>query len=323
MKTLTIINWGLVIFYLVLITFFIYEFLTVGTDKAGEGLAVMYLIFFATFVGILFVLNLFSHQWLKILTLVVGLAPILYTLNNNANRYVTKKRKANRSYYFKTKPMQDMLMAIQDKDLVRVQELLPTVLPTINQIGNTGSTLLHFAVTYQGKPIDTQIVEFLLANGADPNAHLDNTQPVLANAVSSESLKVVQLLLDHGANPNAKTYDHIPILAHALNQYNTPHKKKKIVLLLQHGADPNVVFKRVGGSDTLTSIMLAANNKEWDICLLLLDAGADPNFESSATSGYMSSFRNMLEHQKAWYPDGKLPVKLRELLAHDALKKEL
>ena len=101
MKTLTFINWGLVIFYLGLFAFSLYDYWTVGTDKAGQGLAFMGMLFMAIGVAVLFVLNLLPHQWAKLLTLVLGLAPILYTVNNSANRYFRKANRASPSYHFK------------------------------------------------------------------------------------------------------------------------------------------------------------------------------------------------------------------------------
>ena len=209
--------------------------------------------------------------------------------------------------------MQDVMLAIKAKDIAQVQELLPTALPTINQVGNRGYTLLDWAVSqdYEKHADGTQLVQLLLDNGATPNG--------LSNALRYHNLDIVQLLLEHGADPNAKVSQGMPLIATIFDPYSNPHddprKAKKAALLLKHGADPNVTFKLMGSQDAMSTLMLATRQKEWKSCVLLLDAGADPDFESTGREG---SFRKMIDTRKTW---GINDDHFRKILFHEAMIK--
>ena len=65
------------------------------------------------------------------------------------------------------------------------------------------TTALHEAV-HGGNP---QLVELLIARGADVNAIPSFGYPALNDAVASENLEVVRILMAHGANPRLKGFN--------------------------------------------------------------------------------------------------------------------
>lgn len=70
----------------------------------------------------------------------------------------------------------------------------------INQQDECGKTLLMYAVY-------TDVIEFLLAKGADVNTQDKNGGYALFNAVSKEEYEVAELLLNNGADIYLRTCD--------------------------------------------------------------------------------------------------------------------
>jgi ankyrin repeat protein len=78
---------------------------------------------------------------------------------------------------------------------------------------------------------NTEIVQYLLENGADPNDSRTPFPP-LVGAATNSALAVVQLLLNAGANVNAPDYSgRTALMAAQKNNH-----QEMIELLLQHGA---------------------------------------------------------------------------------------
>lgn len=91
---------------------------------------------------------------------------------------------------------------------------------------------------------DTEVVESLLQNGANPNAYDDNGQTCLHNLLrnvpksvtaSKDRLGCLKLLIDYGANVNATTHD--PMLYTPLMLAAKYNSNASLMLLLHHGAD--------------------------------------------------------------------------------------
>jgi ankyrin repeat protein len=112
----------------------------------------------------------------------------------------------------------------------------------------------------------TDLVQFLLASGADVNEH-DASGTPLISAVVNGSFENARLLLSRGADANARDNNGQAALWHAAISDNTG----LIPLLLEHGADVNAQ-----DNAGRTALMHAADLcYTWDI-RALLDARADP-----------------------------------------------
>ncbi|RZC71965.1 hypothetical protein C5167_035128 [Papaver somniferum] len=117
-------------------------------------------------------------------------------------------------------------------------------------------------------------VEFLLEKGANPNGSDDPNSTFnapLQYAVLGGDIKIQKLLLSKGVRINFVTESGTPLYyAAVFDQLDS------VKLLLDHHADPNVVVLGL-----VTPLIASILNDSPQITDLLLQAGADPNAESS------------------------------------------
>ena len=131
--------------------------------------------------------------------------------------------------------------------------------------------LMHAAARGSATPI----VELLLDNGAQVNAHDDSGVTALMEAAKFNWSWNVKLLINRGAQVNARSnYGLTPLTIAALPRYDHPVRELAIVkLLLEGGAE-------VDGRDSngRTPLALSAGHSyKPDIVALLLDHGAEVN----------------------------------------------
>jgi ankyrin repeat protein len=123
------------------------------------------------------------------------------------------------------------------------------------------------------------IVQFLLKNGANPNAvhnWSDSIQKsVLSLAVRAGNLGTIALLLDAGADiryERSSQYDVLIDVMHRPNVARDPELVPIIRLLIDHGAKLSTESKY--GESALS---VASHNGRFDAVRALLDAGSDPS----------------------------------------------
>ena len=149
-------------------------------------------------------------------------------------------------------------------------------------------------------PETSKILEFLLSIGCDPNLGEDNgfgfiDYPISA-AVKTGNSKFVKILLEANADPNIPKED-IPLMIATENGYID-----MVDELLKHKADPNALeLNALGSMNSPLSLTInrgaMTRNIEskviiyWVIANLLLEAGADPNYQNN----FRPSFHIALE----------------------------
>ncbi|MDA8745683.1 ankyrin repeat domain-containing protein [Rubripirellula amarantea] len=155
----------------------------------------------------------------------------------------------------------------------------------------------------------------LLDAGADPNVRVSGNATPLLLAVRSGNVALVQSLVDQGADVNVRERkqqtalmwaaaeghaDVIDVLVHAGADVNVAlpsgftammfaareGKIEAALRLLGHGVDVKTKMKpkRTGGRsprDGMSALMLAVESAHYELALKLVEAGADPNDESS------------------------------------------
>jgi ankyrin repeat protein len=158
----------------------------------------------------------------------------------------------------------------------------------VNLASKTGSTPLMFAA--QG---DLKSAKILLVAGARPNIqHPDNGQTALIVASTMGNTDIVEALLENGADPNIRDGNTFTALHAAVrdSEYGEDNatratSAKTVKVLLAHGADPNARIDQkkqtVRALNELsfqgaTPLLLAAEVNSLDAIKELVKGGADP-----------------------------------------------
>lgn len=137
-------------------------------------------------------------------------------------------------------------------------------------------TGVETALSWAVGPNNTPLVEFLLAQGADPRAH---GSIALEAAGRQADPALMKLLLAKGADPNAA-------LQQAVIFSFQPASRAKVTLLLESGADPNVCDATATGGKCANHgkslLALALDRADLGLAKELLRHGAKPNAVSGA-----------------------------------------
>lgn len=156
---------------------------------------------------------------------------------------------------------EDMIKAAQGGDIATVTSCIQKGANVNAKLGNSGFTALMLSAG-EGH---TEIVELLLAKGADANAADAGKSTALMNAAINGHTDVVEALLAHGAQVNAKGKRGFTALMWAA-QYGYPDTIK---VLLSHGAKVNM--KSDLGD---TALSRATDNGHTEVVQMLKKAGA-------------------------------------------------
>jgi ankyrin repeat protein len=190
---------------------------------------------------------------------------------------------------------QDIHEAANSGSMQKVKMLLEKDPELVNAIGETGRMPLHWAC----KGVHFEIVEYLVANGADVNALDQNRIAPLHSIAARGHVQAAKLLIQNGAKIDIRgRRNNTPLLYAAMNG-----EKDIAVLLLEHGADieakddykrtPLLLVARESGNVALarylitkgadinaidkyddTPLILSAWRGFRDLVQLLLEAGA-------------------------------------------------
>ena len=155
-----------------------------------------------------------------------------------------------------------------------------------------------------------EIVQLLLAHGADPNLRVEGIAPLgqaLHEAVCNRHHAIVELLLAHGAHPNVPVESSADTLSAAIRN-NDP---EMVTLLASRGAARSLEILAYYGDIVPAAAMLAANPK------LANDPGA---LRCAAEEGQEPMVRLLLHHRpqlaKQVGVGGKTPAITELLFAH-------
>lgn len=207
----------------------------------------------------------------RVVALLLVAAPLAVLVSTKAIADVQLRANSNERgelTFFRAGPMRDIAEAIARNDSRTVASLASTV--DVNKTGLSDMTLLLLAARQlRQTPEQHEVLRALLAARADPNKGAQYELP-LAIAIQQSGkagLEPVKLLLDAGANPNLKTSFGEPVWFAAIGRSST---LETLALLLDRGADVNAMTPN--GS---TALFSAANVRNWEAAVLLLQRGAD------------------------------------------------
>lgn len=287
-KIITIINW-IVIGGLALLIGAETLFPAKGGDAAGRGIgqAIYYLAIIAFVV--LLILNLLPYNWAKYTALGLILLPIVFL--KLSPLYSGIKKWANRAPegynedgtpWFQDQAKQALALAIYNGNVNKVKSMLQGAPPSLLEKEGPEGDILDFAIAEASytsyKPEEkTECIRLLFEAGARLTRDTAENPMLLAPATTGRS-QLVQLLLRQGADPNARDiYYHKPVLFEAMNSYR--ECKETVQVLLDAGADPNAVWK--DGEVTVSALIYAALAGRWNVCVQLVEKGAEINYKAS------------------------------------------
>ena len=122
-----------------------------------------------------------------------------------------------------------------------------------------------------------EIVELLIANGAELNGAESGKPTPLMAAIMKNDIEIVELLVNNGANINAEmTLGQTPLRMAISSTKHSPSQNKIARLLIEKGADVNAKTKN--GS---TLLHVAAGRSDREIVELLINKGLDVNAKVS------------------------------------------
>ena len=154
----------------------------------------------------------------------IGIAELLLANGADVNARNTDATRVPRIENAGETPLTLALLSYQHKEML---EVLLAHGAEVNVMLSNGDTPLHRAVQ-RDLAYD---VELLLANGADPNAKGLNWETPVATAVFHDRIVILKLLLDYGADPNPRDMGGRTPLFYA--KFNS--RLKAIELLKEHG----------------------------------------------------------------------------------------
>jgi ankyrin repeat protein len=168
------------------------------------------------------------------------------------------------------------------QDQARVVEYLLKSGADINGLGSSGTTALFKAASAGHK----RMVDLLLRSGAKVDARGKGNITPLLGAVARERAQVIQTLLAAGASPTMQCGEggvstrlggksQVSPLGLALLFGN----RTLVEQMVKGGADLNLPASK--GS---SSLQIALDGRDWNLMSLLLELGADPNWQSGAGS---------------------------------------
>jgi ankyrin repeat protein len=157
--------------------------------------------------------------------------------------------------------------AARDGDLERVKSLLNADSKLLTTKDDKGRTPIFHAIIGKKK----EVLEFLIAQGADVNATAPNGFTPLHIAAHNGYTEGGKILLDNRANPHARggQYSSTPLHAAAHGGH-----AEFITLLTSRGADPNA---RDGQGNTPLIYVVGGDFERADVVEALLKAKANPN----------------------------------------------
>lgn len=325
MKTITVINWMIIGIYCVLAMVIYLDANRSGIDAAGKGMAIGFLLVGLIYLVVLIGLNFIDVPWVRILVLLLGGLPLLVYASRALSSWQTQAtyaRVGQEHAKFKEPHLNAMMRAMGDYDVQEMETLLAKDNSRINQIGETNQrTILGIAIenaSFLDTPEAREIVHLVVQNGGDPNVyHPSRYAPLARYGVYSDS-SIFRVLLEAGADPNVLGEHAIPLL-YTLIERGRDDVFAKVELLLKYGLDPNLPF----GTDqpyqlNYSPVVWAAHYEQWAVCNLLINNGADVNFQPGGPDG--KTFWLILEEKGNNYrAAGNLPADYQHLLSNEIL----
>lgn len=309
MKTIIYTNYILLGIYAIYCLYGLLSADSSGMDAAGKGMAKGFAIVGLGIIIVLLLINLINIDWVRIIVFAVCLIPVLMVGKQIQQYFFFKKLDAQQytnDMRWDDPHLKAIARAVDGVDVEELERLLSENDNNINEIGYGQLTVLHLAIQYlTGYEAEskTRVVELLFEHGADPNATYRQSNSILAEVAVNLNDANFKMILDAGADPNGKDENGIPILFQLVRDHHR-HEFEKVRMLLEKGADPNIPFGHEGWMPNYSALIFAASHAHWDICELLIDHGADLNFQTKDGPNFWDHYNR---YRTQYSESGTLP----------------
>jgi hypothetical protein len=320
MKTIILASWCLLGLYTaILLGLLLFARSGSSDDRMASGYVMMLFVPLLILAGI----NLLPYRFTHIFVLVMCVAPVVMGVFMLIASPIVKSvreriwarqdaAEADGSYYFKDTARQKLVAHINRLDAEKLNAEMQQTVPDLNKTGTENITLFDFT-TRLGRDADPAKLiacfDVLLKNGAK----IDNGDPAHTPThfrVLEYDPVYLKWFLENGADANAREAGtRLPMLYLAVLGENSeparPLKIERVRMLLEQGANPNANVPTPDSLTIPTSILLSAAHMEaWTICIMLLDHGADINYETPGGSNVTKTVGYKLQDYRSW---GKTP----------------
>lgn len=316
LKIILFFNWVVVAILAILVVAETIQPRRNGGDAAGRGIgqAIYYLAIIALVV--LLILNLLPYDLPKYIAFGLIVVPLLWfrSFPVVSKLYSRLKSIIKPQRLYEDPDQNRLAWAIFKTDTDKLRRLIESLAGRLKD-PEYGYPLYQNAVdwamrfTTPANPARYECIRMLLDAGIATTSPYPDHAPLHVGAASSGNPEMLKFLLDLGADPNARGYDYgtgkphqVPILFEAME---TAYGARNCMrLLLDYGADPNAVKPLDGDFKGTSALMWAAHRGRYDLCLMLLEKGADPRYVSPDKR----SLHSIMEIKKA-FVDGQYSSK--------------
>eukprot|EP01098_Paradermamoeba_levis_P012556 TRINITY_DN5522_c0_g1_i1.p1 TRINITY_DN5522_c0_g1~~TRINITY_DN5522_c0_g1_i1.p1 ORF type:complete len:339 (+),score=-38.31 TRINITY_DN5522_c0_g1_i1:120-1136(+) len=285
-----------------------------GGDSYGRAMGDFFVMAASALLVILLALNLIPFPWAKYTAFCMLMLPFAYMLTSrlfddasSRVKYIIRaitytQSDHDGSSYFSDLQCKAILAAIFKQDVEKVEAILREPVPMINGLDTEGEqTILDYTATHYSPYSNDwaktkRILELLIAAGATINSKDSARVSTHAAAIWNATPELLKFFLDHGADPNALGEHKVPILFEAVRS-GGEESLEKVKLLLDRGANVNAIGTYDQTTQDYSPLLLASSFSNWDICMVLIEKGANLSYESPNGST-VTSYVQLADKQK-------------------------
>lgn len=276
-----------------------------GGDAATKGMGSGLIVAASIAIVILLVLNLSPWAWTKYVPPGLVLLTILYFFSAsgiNILRSQKREKAIQNQPYFEEPELERMARVIEANDTEALRQLLQSTQPDTTQL----SPLLWFAIQ-EVPPVELTekrlaCINLLVDAGAPLEAYAKDPG-ILAGPASKGNPVLLRFLFEHGADPNAHYYaTNCPFIFEAI--YSSIDPVGSVLTFLEFGADPNIT-STCNSTEPLTPLLYAAVQSRWEVCIALIEHGAQANYQTpsgKSCATYVQKRLKYIEEYKSEKP---------------------
>lgn len=313
-KYLSIFNWFCIGLLALLVLVLLLDPQRNGGDAATKGIGGGLITIAVVSIAVILAMNLSPWTWTRYLPMALILLISMYILTHieiaKLQSAQHKKELLNQPYF--EEPELDLLArSIVANDKTELKRLLET-----QRLDSTKLfPVLWFAISNVPEIKDSesrlQCIHLLTEAGADLNKCATDPD-ILAGPSDKGNPVLLRFLFEHGADPNSSYYaTGCPFIFQAI--HSTMDPMGSVLCFLEFGANPNIESKCYT-DDVQTPLLYAAVQSHWNICIALIENGANATYQSPKGASCAKYVAERLKYIEEYKDEKAILEKLQVLL---------